>query len=281
MDPIVFVAILFAAALHAGWNAAVKISLDPLIGLTLIVTAGGLIATPLLFVTGLPAMAAAPNIIASGLIHIVYNLSLVEAYRTGGLGFVYPVARGSAPLIVTLVSTLFLGETLTPFAYLGIASLVCGIGTLSFAGGVRAFLASRRAFGFASLTAVCIAAYSLIDAQGARLSGNPIAYSLMLYPIDMVVLAAILLQQKGLDGFRAMRPAIGRGIAGGAMQLVGYTVIIWAFSQAPVAMVSALRESSVLFAALLAVVLLKEPFGPIRAVATVLVCVGAILIKIG
>ncbi|MFY8155090.1 MAG: EamA family transporter, partial [Hyphomicrobiales bacterium] len=96
-----------------------------------------------------------------------------------------------------------------------------------------------------------------------------------------VVLAAILYAKKGAPAFRAMRPVIGRGIAGGAMQLVGYTVIIWAFSQAPVAMVAALRESSVLFAALLAVVLLKEPFGPIRAVATVLVCLGAILIKIG
>jgi drug/metabolite transporter (DMT)-like permease len=281
MDLLVFGAVLVAAMLHAGWNAALKLSLDPLVALTLIVIAGGLLATPLLFVTGLPGLAALPYVAASGLIHIGYNLALVEAYRAGGLGFVYPVARGSAPLIVTLASTLFLGEVLTTHAYLGIAILAGGIALLSLAGGVRAFLASRRAFGFAAITALCIAAYSMVDAQGARLSGNPIAYSLALYPIDMVVLSIITWLRMGPDAFRAMRPALGRGLAGGAMQLVGYTVIIWAFSRAPVAMVSALRETSVLFAALLAVFLLREPFGPVRAGATVLVCVGAILLKFG
>jgi drug/metabolite transporter (DMT)-like permease len=280
LDPLVFIAVLAAALLHAGWNAIVKLGLDPFLSMVLLVLAAGLLAAPLLPVFGLPALEAWPYIAASAALHLGYNLVLIEAYRSGALGLVYPVARGSAPLMVAIGSALFLGEVLSSRAYLGIGLIVAGIALVSIRRAADVLSADRRALGFAGLTACFIAAYSLVDGTGARVSGNASGYALTLFVLDGIITLFVALARVGVAGLRTCLLYARRGLAGGAMQLGGYWTVIWAMSQAPVAMVSALRETSVLFAALLAVIWLKEPFTPTRLAGAVLVMCGAIVMKL-
>jgi drug/metabolite transporter (DMT)-like permease len=280
VDPHVLAAVLAAALLHAGWNAIVKLGLDPFLSMVLLVLAAGLLATPLLPVFGLPAWEAWPFVAASAALHLGYNLVLIEAYRSGALGLVYPVARGSAPLMVAVGSAVFLGEVLPIQAYLGIGLIVAGIALVSIRRASDVLAADRRALGFAVLTACFIAAYSLVDGTGARVSGNASGYALTLFVLDGIITLFVALWRVGLPGLRTCLLYARRGLAGGAMQLGGYWTVIWAMAQAPVAMVSALRETSVLFAALLAVFWLKEPFTPARMAGAVLVMAGAIVMKL-
>jgi drug/metabolite transporter (DMT)-like permease len=247
--------------------------------MVLLVLAAGVLAAPLLPFFGLPAAAAAPYVAASAALHLGYNLVLIEAYRAGGLGLVYPIARGGAPLLVAIGSAAFLGEVLPTAAYLGIALVVAGIGLVSIRRAADVLAADRRAIAFAGLTALFIAAYSLVDGTGARVSGNPSGYALTLFVLDALITLVVAFVRVGPEGLKTCLQYGRRGLAGGAMQLGGYWTVIWAMAHAPVALVSALRETSVLFAALLAVFWLKEPFTARRMAGAVLVMVGALVMK--
>src|SRR5664279_4432233 len=181
MENIVFLAVLFAALCHAGWNALIKVGLDPLSTTTLISIGSGVVALLLLPFVGLPAWAAWPWLIASVVIHLFYFASLIEAYRTGDLGQVYPIARGSAPLMTATATTFLVGEKLSLIGWGGIVTLVAGVFLLSARGGRDLAKIDRRAVGFALLTALTICAYSVVDGIGGRLSTNPNAYSLSLF----------------------------------------------------------------------------------------------------
>ncbi|MGB6419377.1 MAG: EamA family transporter, partial [Pseudolabrys sp.] len=135
MENFVFLAVLFAAACHAGWNALIKVGLDPLSTTTLISLGAGLVALALAPLVGLPAWAAWPWLIASVIVHLCYFASLIESYRTGDLGQVYPIARGSAPLMTAAATTVFIGEKLSLVGWTGIFSLVAGVLLLSARGG--------------------------------------------------------------------------------------------------------------------------------------------------
>jgi drug/metabolite transporter (DMT)-like permease len=279
MDPSVFAAVLFAAACHAGWNAAVKKGLDPLAGTVAISIGAALVSAPLLLVTALPAVAAWPWVGASVLIHLVYFAALIESYRAGDMGQVYPIARGSAPLLTATGGALVVGEQIGVAAWLGILLLASGVVLMSLRGGRQLARLDRRAVAFALFTAVTICAYSLVDGVGARLSGNPHAYSLALFLGIGPVMLMYALARSGPAVIGKMRCLWGIGLVGGALQLGSYAIAIWAMTVAPIAIVAALRETSVLFGALIAVVVLREPLRAVRIAAAVVIVLGLATIR--
>ena len=280
MDSFVFVAVLFAAACHAGWNATIKGGLDPLATTVLISIGAALVSLVFLPVTGLPAVAAWPWCAASVLIHLVYFAALIESYRAGDMGQVYPIARGSAPLMTAVATTAFIGERLGLLGWCGILLLAAGVLLLSLRGGRDLARLDRTAVGFALFTAVTICAYSVVDGVGARLSGSANAYSVMLFVGIGPVMLIYALARRGHDVIAAMGRHWGIGLAGGGLQLGSYGIAIWAMTVAPIAIVAALRESSVLFGAVIAVVFLKEPLRAGRVAAALMIVAGLALIRL-
>ena len=278
MEPHVFLAVLAAAAFHAGWNAMLKLRLEPLLALSLIATASGLVMLIALPFCGLPAPAAWPYILASLAIHLVYYVALGEAYRTGELSQVYPIARGAAPLITALSAWLWLDESLSVTGWLGITVLASGILILSLRGGLPAL--DLRAVGFALLTACAISAYTLADGIGARQGGSTLAYITWLFVLDgSMMLIFGLIVYRGTF-VRELRQSWRLIIAGGALSAAAYAIAIWAMTQAPIALVAALRETSVLFAAAIGIIFLREPILVSRICAALLVMSGMLLLRL-
>jgi len=280
MDPFVFAAVLIAAACHAGWNAAIKQGLDPLVTTVLISLGAALVAAPLLPLAGLPAPAAWPWVIASMAVHLFYFTALSESYRAGDMGQVYPIARGAAPLLTAAGTALMIGERIGPIAWAGIVVLVAGVLLMSLRGGRDLTRLDRRAVGFATFTAVTVTAYSLVDGIGARLAGSGPAYALALFIGIAPVMTAYALARRGADMLPIMRRHWLTGLAGGTLQLVAYAIVLWAMTVAPIAVVAALRETSVLFGALIAVIILGEPLKPGRIVAACAIVAGLVLIRL-
>ena len=280
MTNLVFLAVLFAALCHAGWNALIKVGLDPLSTTTLIAIGSGLVALVGLPFSGLPAAAAWPWLVASVVIHLFYFAALIESYRTGDLGQVYPIARGSAPLMTAAAATVFVGEPLSAAGWSGIVVLVAGVFLLSARGGRELATIDRRAVGFALLTALTICTYSIVDGIGARVSLNPQAYVLWLLVGNALLLVPYALWRDGRGVLPAMSRFWRRGLFGGALQVLAYGIALWAMTLAPIAIVATLRETSVLFGALIAVVVLKEPLRAVRIGAAVLIVCGLVLIRL-
>jgi drug/metabolite transporter (DMT)-like permease len=280
MDPFVFIAVLFAAACHAGWNAAIKRGLDPL-AMTVAISLGAtMVAVLVLPLVGLPAAASWPWCLASVLVHLGYFAALAESYRAGDMGQVYPIARGSAPLMTAAVTTLFVGERLGLLGWCGIILLVAGVILLSLGGG-RAFARlNAKAVGFALCTALTICAYSVIDGIGGRRAGTANAYSVALFLGIGPVMLIYALARRGRRLVPMLVENWGTGLAGGALQLGSYGIAIWAMTLAPIALVAALRETSVLFGAMIAVVFLKEPLQMSRLTAALMIVAGLTLIRL-
>jgi len=280
MDLYVFLAVLAAAACHAGWNTLLKLELEPIVATSLVAAASGAIVVPLALVVGVPAAASWPYIIASVIIHIAYYLALAQAYRHGDLGQVYPIARGSAPLMTAILATLWLGETLGPYGWAGVGVLAAGILLLAIRGGRALQRFDARSVGFALLTSVTITAYTLVDGIGARLSGSALQYTVWLFLLSGAAMALYGLVRVGprLVGDFAANWKLA--MAGAALSTAAYAIAIWAMTVAPIALVAALRETSVLFAALFATLLLREPLLAARVVAAVLVLAGVVLVRL-
>jgi drug/metabolite transporter (DMT)-like permease len=257
----------------------VKLGLDPFTTMALIMIAGVPAALLLLpFVGALPEVAW-PWLIASVIFHFGYFISLTEAYRTGDMGQVYPIARGSAPLMTATVSTFYVGEAVALLAWIGIVVLVAGVFLLSFRGG-RDLKIDRRAVGFALFTAVAICLYSIVDGVGARAAGNPLGYTAWLFLIDGLMMIPFALWRRGKAIVPAMVGHWKGGLFGGILSMMSYGIAIWAMTVAPIAIVAALRETSVLFAAAFSIVLLKEPLRPPRIVAALMIVCGLVLIRL-
>jgi len=280
MDAFVFAAVLFAAACHAGWNASIKRGLDPLATTVAISLGAALVSLFALPVVGLPARDAWPWVLASIAIHLVYFGALIESYRVGDMGQVYPIARGAAPLMTATVTTLFVGERLGLVGWLGVVLLAAGVLLLSLRGGRDLAKLNSRAVGFALFTAVTVCAYSVVDGVGARLAGSAHAYSAALFVGIGPVMAAYAFNRGGISALDDTMRLWLTGLAGGALQLGSYGIAIWAMTLAPIAIVAALRETSVLFGALIAVILLKEPLRPGRMAAAVLIVCGLVLVRL-
>jgi len=258
----VFLAVLFAAACHAGWNASIKRTLDALVGW--------------------PALAAWPWLIASIVVHLFYFAGLIESYRVGDLGQVYPIARGAAPMMTATMTTIFVGERLGFYGWGGIVLLAIGVLLLSLRGGRDLAKLDRVAVGFALFTAVTVCAYSVVDGIGVRLAGpgKATAYSFVLFVGIAPVVVAYALVRRGYAVLPQMAPFWKIGLGGGALAVISYSIAIWAMTLAPIAIVAALRETSVLFGALIAVVVLKEPLRPARIVAALMIVCGLMLLRV-
>jgi drug/metabolite transporter (DMT)-like permease len=280
MDSLVFAAVLFAAACHATWNASIKRGLDPLATTVAISIGAAFVSLVFVPVVGLPAAAAWPWVIASVLIHLVYFASLIESYRAGDMGQVYPIARGSAPLMTATVASAFVEEQLGLAGWLGIMLLAAGVLLLSVRGGRDLAKLDRRAVAFALFTAVTICAYSVVDGVGARRAGSANAYSVALFVGIGPFMAAYALARQGRAATGAVARSWRIGLAGGGLQLGSYGIAIWAMTVAPIAIVAALRETSVLFGALIAVVFLREPLRTNRILAVLLIVGGLLLIRL-
>ena len=280
MELTVFLLLLGGAACHAAWNVMIKLRLEPLDATILISIGCGLIAAPGLFIFGLPAQASWIFVLASLVIHFLYYITLAEAYRTGDLGQVYPIARGAAPLLTALASTVVLSEPIGVLGWIGLLTLTSGIGLLSIKGQSGLPHLQRRAILFALATAGTVAAYSIVDGLGARLSGSALAYATVLFVGDSLMMLVFGLVRRGRAMFRDVDRLWPTLLIGGAFSTISYAIAIWAMTQAPLALVAAVRETSVLFAALLSVVLLKERVMLVRIVAVVLVVGGLVIIRL-
>ena len=279
MNIAVFIAVLTAAAAHAGWNAVIKGGGTPLVTTAVMTFAAGLVGLPLLAITGLPHAAAWPWAVASVAIHIAYFGCLIETYRYGDMSHVYPIARGGAPLFVALGGVVLLGEHLSWHGWAGLLLLVGGVLLLSLGGG-RSVHVDPRGVRYALLTALTICAYTLVDGIGARHSGNSISYTAALFVGCGVVMLGYLLWRGGRETFAEMPRYWRVGAIGGGMQVVSYGIAIWAMTVAPIALVAALRETSVVFGTLIAVFFLKERLNPVRIAAVVLVLGGLLLLRL-
>lgn len=281
MEAHVFLAVLAAALCHALWNAALKVRIDPGIAITMIAVASGIAAAPAAPFVGLPASQSWPYLFTSLIIHVFYYVWLAEAYRSGDLGQVYPIARGSAPVMTALGSALIFGEVLGAMRWAGILLLTSGVLLLSFRGGRIGAAGNGRAVGFALATACVICAYTLVDGRGARLSENPHGYAVWLFVLDGALMAAVGAVRQRAQICEALAVSWLFMLGGGALSVVSYWIAIWAMSLAPIGLVAAVRETSVLFAAALGFFLLREPMTGARIAAAVLVVAGLVLIRVG
>ena len=275
----VVAAVLFGALLHSSWNGMVKSSADKALDTAAIHIVGSLLAIPLLLLIGLPPVASWPYILASATIHIAYYIALTGAYKHGDLGLTYPLMRGTAPLLVALSAATLLGETLSPLSWAGVLGVSCGVLALGLS---RHAMDSPRAVGFALANAVVIAAYTVVDALGARVSGNALQYVVALFVIDGWPFALMVFMRRGGP---VVWPYVRRrwpiASLGAAASLGSYGIALWAMTRAPVATVAALRETSVLFAALLGTWFLKEVFSIRRAIGTAAIVAGVMALRMG
>ncbi|MGY0162649.1 EamA family transporter [Edwardsiella tarda] len=280
MTTAVFIAVLFAALLHASWNVLVKGGADRFVSVALVALFAGLTALPLLpLCAALPA-AAWYWLALSVLVHTAYSLFLSRAYSHGDLGQMYPLARGCAPLLVMLLSLLLLRETPSFLATAGALILIGGVLLMALHGASRRPL-SGAALRDALLSALCTAGYTLTDGAGARAAGDALGYTLWLFALNGGVMLVWLWQRQGARTGYLIRSTWRRGLAGGAMSLLAYGIVIWAMTQAPIGIVAALRESSVLFALLLSARLLHEPLGRARVTAALVILCGVLLTRLG
>lgn len=275
----VFAVVLAAALLHASWNALVKAGTEKRLD-TVAITAGAA-AIAVLVLPFLPAPAAAswPYLVASALIHVVYFAGVVAAYRAGDLGLVYPVMRGLAPALVGLGGAVAADEVLATSGWAGIALVSAGVAVLAWPRGA-AGAATARALAYALATAVVIALYTVIDGLGARLSGAPASYVLWMLLGTGTLMTGYALARERRAAAAHLRAAWRTALAGGAMLATAYGLVLWAMTAAPIALVAALRETSVIIAALIGTLLLGEPFGRRRLLGAALVAAGAAALKL-
>ena len=280
--PIVLV-VLFGAMLHAAWNALVKSSADKAVDNALVTVLAAAIALPVLLIVGLPARASWPYVAASLVIHIGYYVALTGAYKHGELGLTYPIMRGFAPLLVALASGSLIGESLSAAEWIGVVGITAGVALVGLAHPGEA-LHHGKALAFAFANAGIIAAYTLVDGLGVRTSGDALRYAMLLFVFDGLAYPLLVWRQRNAEERReVMRYVRGRwpmAALGGGASIASYSIALWAMGRAPVAAVAALRETSVLFAALLGTWLLKERFGAQRALGTVVIVAGVIALRL-
>lgn len=279
MEPLAFVAVMLAAALHASWNALVKSGLDRFLTISLISFGASALSVVALPFFPMPVAAAWPYVLVSVGLHVGYKMFLIRAYRAGDLGQVYAIARGSAPLLVSVAMLLIFGERLSPVAAGGIMLLICGVWLMSVHGGRKLGQIEGPVILFALITSTFIASYTITDGMGARANGSPNGYAAWMFMLDGCLMVLLYGANRGVAGFGVVAQHWKLALGGGAMMVASYWTIIWAMTVSPIALVSALRESSVLFAALISVVFLKEPLTRWRVLAAVAIVAGIVLTK--
>jgi drug/metabolite transporter (DMT)-like permease len=272
-------AVLGAGLLHAGWNALVKSAPggDPMLDTATVVAGSCVCALVVLPFVPMPRPGAWKFMAGSTVMHFAYYVTLAQAYRTGDLSFAYPLMRGTAPLIVTVLGVVFLRELPSARVALGILLICTGIVSIAFA---RRGRHTRAAAGWAFANAGIIAGYTLVDGTGARASGDAAAYVTWLIFVEGLPFLAWIVARRGHAAVRYLARGWRRGLLGGACSLAAYGIVLYAMTRAPVAAVAALRETSVLFAALIGALWLKEGFGAMRLAGAASVVAGVVALKL-
>jgi drug/metabolite transporter (DMT)-like permease len=275
----VLAAVLLGALIHATWNALIKAQPDKFSASGLIAVGAGVVAVPIMIALPAPPPAAWIYIAASAVIHVGYFALVAYAYRAADLGVAYPLTRGTAPPATALFALLLFGETLGFNGWLAVLAIAVGVVTLSADALARGGL--TRATAVAALTnAGVIVVYTLVDGLGARVTGSGLIYVAWMLAATAVLLLALMLALRGNSFLFAARREWPLALGGGALALTSYAIALWAMTLAPIGLVAALRETSVLFAAILGAVLFKEPFGPRRWLALVLIVAGIVVLRL-
>ncbi|MGW3665688.1 EamA family transporter [Streptomyces sp. NPDC005141] len=273
MTPLVTAAVLLAAVTHASWNAIAHRITDKLVGFTLIAGGGMLIGLVMVPFVAFPASGAWPYLIASALIHIAYYVLLMRSFRLGDFGQAYPIARGTAPLVVTVLAAVFAHEVPDGWAASGVALSCAGLTGVAL-WGLRGRRPNWAAIGAALATGVSIAAYTVVDGLGVRASGTSLGYIAWLMAIEGVVIPAYALHRWRGETVSALRPFAAVGFLGAALSVLAYGLVLWAQTRAELAPIAALRESSIIVGAAIGAVFFKERFGAPRIAAAGLLVVG-------
>lgn len=269
----VAVIVLFAAALNAGWNALIKLGGDRVAVMAVVTVTGSVASAIALPFVALPQPASWTLLALGIVLHTAYHFALPAAYNYGDFGQVYPISRGSAPLLVSAAAAVFAGEYLGPVALVGVVFLSFGVMALAF-DRRAAVRRNPRAVALAFVTGACIAAYTLIDGLGARQAGSAIGYGVCLTIGDGLLTFLLALIWKAREVRAVFRTQFRSAAVAGVMQVGSYWIVIWALTVAAIGEVSALRETSVLFAAVISTFILKEGFGVWRFVSAGLIACG-------
>ncbi len=271
--------VLFAAALHATWNALVRASSHKFQDTVLIVLGAGVWTAFLLPLVPIPAVESWPYLAASVLIHVAYFSLVAFSYQSGELSFVYPLMRGSAPALTAVAGALLINESPSLGGWAGVLLISCGV--LVLAGDSWRSGTFRAAPAMLALTnAGVIVVYTVVDGQGARLSGHAFSYTGWMFLLTAPLLLAIAAAGQGREVLQRIELGWRRGLLGGACTLASYGLALWAMTRAPIALVAALRETSVVFAAIIAAYFLREPITRLRYASILTVSAGAVAIKV-
>lgn len=278
MSGFVMTAVLFAALMHASWNAIVKSSPDKYLDTVMVTAGAALVSAATLPFLPAPAPGSWPCLFASVVIHLAYFALVAAAYRTGELSYVYPIMRGSAPLMTAIVAAFLLRERLGIGGWGGVLLISAGILLLAANQWHRGRFERSQTL-FALGNAAVIVVYTLVDGIGTRLSGNAFSYVGWLLLLDGGLLLAYALARRRQALFAQARSRWHLALGGGICTWASYSIALWAMTRAPVAMVAALRETSVIFGTIIAALVLREKFGATRYAAALLVCAGAAALR--
>ena len=278
MEPFVFFAVLLAAGLHASWNALIRAGSNRFQGMLLLTVSQGFFGVIMAVASPFPKGEVWLWLIGSGVLHAGYKMFLAAAYKHGDLSRVYPIARGVAPMLVAVLGIFLLPDTLLAKEYIGIVFI--GLGVILMARGVFKSGETRALIPLALGSAICTAGYSLVDGLGVRVGGHAMQFTAWLFILDALFFCSATLATNGTRHFVASPKSWLMGSIAGALSLATYWIAIWAMSVAPIALVSALRETSVLFAVLIGVLILKEPTDKGKIIAAIIIVGGIVLIRV-
>ncbi|MDT0459903.1 DMT family transporter [Streptomyces sp. DSM 41527] len=275
MTPLVVAAVLMAAVTHASWNAIAHGIRDQLLAFTLVGGGGALCGLAMAAVTPLPAAGAWPYLLASSVLHIVYQALLMQSFRLGDFGQMYPIARGTAPLVVTVLAAVFVHEVPNGWGLAGVALASAGLVGVALWGirgsGTKPHWPALLA---ALATGLAIASYTTVDGLGVRASGTPLGYIAWLMILEGIVIPVYALTTRRRQLLTELRPIALRGMAGGVLSVFAYGLVLWAQTRAPLAPIAALRESSIIVGAAIGALFFKERFGAPRIAAAGLMVIG-------
>ena len=276
-----FSLVLASAAMHATWNALIKTRSDRFASISLTTLGASIVVLPILPFVDFPSIEVWIWIAASVIIHAGYRLFLVKTYDVGDFAQSYPLARGIAPLITTVGAIIFIGEVPEGLTVLGIVVLSFGALLMSLRGSSDLSKFNRRAVGFALLTSMLIAGYTLTDGYGVRLANTASSYAAWLFFCDGLCSIAIGFLYRGRGLLNVLASEWKTNLLTGGLLAGSYWIIMWAMTKAPIASIAALRETSILFAMLISVLVLGERVTPWRVLATVLIVGGVVILRIG
>ena len=278
MEQNIFLLVIFAAILHAIWNGMVKSYKDKVISVSAIVFGHVPIAIIVMLFLPLPTLESVPYIILSAIIHQGYQYNLISAYKIGDLTKVYPIARGTGPIVATLISIIFLGLLITKFQTLSIVLICFGIIILGIFS--ESSIKNNKAAVFSLATGFFIGLYSLVDGYGARTSLSPLSFLGWSFILNAIIFPFVLKYMGYTNVFsKVMKEAKIIFWVGGTISYVVYGIVVWCFTKAPIPIVGALRETSIIFALLIGTFFLKEKFTLIKIAAVLTIFFGIILLK--